>query len=94
MPSPLRQDMTAFLIDRQARQLSPRTIEWYEEKLGTFADFADRMGLNSLFDLTPSLVCRYLVDLADSHHPGGVHGFYRALRALVNWYQWEFEPEG
>ena len=85
MPSPLRHDdMAAFLVDRQARQLSPRTIEWYEEKLGAFADYADRIGLNSLFDLTPSLVRRYLVELAESHNPGGVHGFYRALRALVN----------
>jgi len=90
----LAREIDEFLLDRRARQLSPRTIAWYDEKLRLFARFAVDQGVATLQELTPGLVRRYLLDLADTHNPGGVHGMFRALRALVNWYGDEFEPAG
>jgi integrase/recombinase XerD len=90
----LAREIEEFLVDRRARQLSPRTIAWYDEKLRLLARFAVDQGVASLQELTPALVRRYLLDLAETHNPGGVDGMYRALRALVNWYGDEFEPAG
>ena len=87
----LKLQMQHFLIDRQARGLSPRTISWYHEKLHVFLLFAQRENLGSLADLTPNLIRTYLVELARSHNPGGIHGFYRALRAFARW--WSSENE-
>jgi hypothetical protein len=44
--------------------------------------------------LTPTLLRQYLLWLFDTgHNPGGVHGFYRALRAFLRWWEDEYEPE-
>jgi site-specific recombinase XerD len=36
-------------------------------------------------DITPDLLRRYFLKLAETHNPGGVHGFYRTLRAFFRW---------
>ena len=78
--------LSEFLVDRQARGLSPRTISWYREKLNVFSAFAKRAHLTTLADLAPNLIRVYLIELAEGHNPGGVHGFYRALRAFTRWW--------
>ena len=90
----LPQEIEAFLLDRRARGLSPRTVGWYAEKLTALQAFAARQGVHSLLDLTPQMVRRYLLEAAECHNPGGVHGLYRALRALVRWFADEYEPPG
>jgi integrase/recombinase XerD len=82
-------EIEAFLIDRQARGLSPRTIHYYRQKLGLFHDYLEASEIKSIDDITPRLIRRFLVDLAASHNAGGVHGIYRALRAWLNWYEEE-----
>ena len=92
--SMLSAEVQAFLVDRVARGLSGRTVDWYLQKLSAFASFAAQERITSVVDLTPSHIRSYLLALARDHTPGGVHGFYRALRALVNWYATEYEPPG
>jgi len=93
-PSMLDHEIEAFLLDRESRQLSPGTLSFYREKLGVLAIFADMHELVSVRDLTAPLVRRYLRELRATHTEGGVHAFYRALRALVNWWEEEHEPAG
>lgn len=40
---PLTQALHAFLLDSRAKNLSPRTVEWYEEKLSYFVEYFSRM---------------------------------------------------
>lgn len=93
-PSRLEQEIESFLLDRRARALSPRTLDWYREKLASLSAYAARQGVDSLLGLTPHLVRAYLLEAAETHSPGGVHGLYRALRALVRWFGDEYEPPG
>ena len=62
--SPIEQQITAFLIDRQARGLSPSTIQYYREKLATFRAYCIAQGVNSLYAITPRLVRSFLLELA------------------------------
>jgi len=40
-------------------------------------------------ELTPDFLRRYLLLLAESHNPGGQHGYYRTLRAFLRWVESE-----
>lgn len=68
-----------FLVDRQARGLSPLSVRWYDQQLDYFLSFT------GTDDLTPALIRRYLLHLAESHNPGGVAGAFRALRVFLAW---------
>ena len=92
--SPIEQEITAFLIDRQARGLSPSTIEYYREKLATFRAYCVAQGVSSVYAVTARLMRSFLLALFETHNPGGVHGHYRAVRALLNWWEMELEPAG
>ena len=75
-------EITAFLIDRQARMLSPRTLEYYDLELRLFAKYTAPLYIEQI---TPRVIREYLVHLGHHRNPGGVHAAYRALRAWCNW---------
>jgi len=82
IPSALEADIDAFLTDRQARNLSPRSIAWYAEKLAVAGTRLAQDGVDDVADLTP----------AHLHRAGGVDGIYRAVRCFLNWWGDEYEP--
>jgi len=43
----LDREIDAFLIDRRARALSPRTIDYYDEKLTLFRAYLQAQGLRA-----------------------------------------------
>jgi len=92
--SELATDIDAFLVDREARGLSPRTVSWYAEKLGILRAYLADNGVTEVLSITPDLLRRFLLHLAESHNAGGVHGCYRAMRAFLRWYANENEPQG
>lgn len=81
--SPLQQAVQSFLLDCQARSLSPKTIAYYRQDLATLTRFLDAQGIATVDALRPDAIRRYLIALQDSHNDGGVHGHFRALRAFV-----------
>jgi len=83
-----------FLTDRRARGLSPRTIGFYEEKLGIVARHLKEVGITSVREIGPTTVRQLLLGLSETHNAGGVHAVYRSLRAFLNWWAEELEPEG
>jgi integrase/recombinase XerD len=93
LKSAIQQDIDGFLIDRQARGLSRRTVEWYSEQLYPFARHLASQGLAEVEAITPGLLRRYFLDLSRTHNEGGVHGRYRAIRAFLNWWTAETEPQ-
>ncbi len=84
----------AFLIDRKVQNLSEGTLSFYSKKLKVFARFCDTQVITNIGDLTPTLLRQFLIYLEDNgHNPGGFHSFYRSLRAFLNWWEVEVEPE-
>lgn len=80
--------VTAFLVDRQSRNLSNNTLTHYRQELDFFTDFLDTQGVTMLQDLTADDIRRYLVVLSEKRNGGGCHAAYRAIRALLVW-AWE-----
>lgn len=83
-----------FLLDRRSRNLSPRTLQFYELELGLFRRFLDGLGVVRLGDVSSLVVRRWLVDLAERRSAGGVHASYRALKALLRWCWLEYDCAG
>ena len=92
-PSPIERETQAFLIDRQALGLSEGTLRFYREKLGLLLDYLTPRNIGDVESLCPRTLRAYILSLSKTHNPGGVHATYRAMRAFVNWWEDEVEPE-
>lgn len=79
----------SFLIDRKSQGLSMETVRFYQRKLQYFVRFCGGQGVTQVGQLTPELIRRYLLEMAGSHNPGGVHACFRPLRTLLLWVQQE-----
>jgi len=80
-----RQAVRSFLLDREARNLSPETVGWYRQRLDRFArrcgELPEEPGAIREF-------LRELTGLSDVSR----HGYYRALLAMYNFVhrEWGF----
>ena len=83
--SDLAHDVTAFIVDRQARGLSLRTVQYYGSELRRWQAYLEARGLGQFQDLTAHHVRQYLLCLQDTRNAGGVHCAYRALRSFLRW---------
>ncbi len=88
----LEADVQSFLLDRQARNLSPNTITFYRKELTTLVAFLSARGATSTLDVRPDDLRRYLLELENHRSPGGVHCAFRALKAFFYWFESEVEP--
>jgi site-specific recombinase XerD len=85
----------AFLRDCKTRGLSAFTNDYYRSQLAYFIGYCAAQGVEDIPGITPDLVRSYLLELeADGHNAGGRHAKYRALRAFLNWWEREAEPDG
>ena len=85
----------SFLIDRRSQGLSPETIELYTKKLQYFLKYCERQALTQCSQITPDFIRRYLLELSETHNPGGVHACFRPLRTMLYWIEEEeIMPEG
>ena len=91
MDGTLDEALEGFITDRRSRGLSPRTIDFYIEKLSRFRKYIQMRDINLLDDISPSNIRSYLLELSETSNNGGVHAFYRALRSFFNW--WENESD-
>jgi integrase/recombinase XerD len=84
----------AFLKDRQAQGMSKATIRHYYYQFKPFLKYCDTQLLKSISDITAGTIRDYILELQDSgHNPGGLQVAYRVLRAFLNWYEIEAEPD-
>src|SRR5512146_5175 len=79
----------SFLIDRKAQSVSPETLSFYRKKLKYFLDFCDAQAVTQILQLTPELIRRFILQLAETHNQGGVHACFRPLRTLLLWVESE-----
>lgn len=84
----------AFLIDRKVQSISEGTLSFYRKNLKIFAKYCETQVITNISDLTPTTLRQILLYLEDTgHNPGGIHAFYRSIRAFLNWWEEEAEPE-
>ncbi len=94
-PEALRAWIEGFLRDCRVRDLSPFTIEYYRAQLAAFERFAASQAVSQVPQITADVLRAYLLQLeATGHNPGGRHAKYRAVRAFLNWWERETDPEG
>jgi site-specific recombinase XerD len=86
--------ITAFLADRVAGGAADGTLRFYEQKLKLLTDYCQAHSIQTIGQMTAPFLREYLLFLEDGHNPGGKHAAFRSLRALLNWYEIEAEPEG
>lgn len=89
----LAQEIDAFVIDRRARGLSERTIEYYDDELHNLQVHLQAQGITTIVEITAAELRHFLLELGERRNAGGVHASYRAIRAFLNWYNEEYEPE-
>jgi site-specific recombinase XerD len=89
--SDLAHDVTAFLVDRQARGLAQRSIDYYSDELRYLCAYLESRGVGRVQDVSADVLRQYLVDLGQRRNPGGVHCAYRAARAFLRWVWTEYE---
>lgn len=82
-----------YLIDCQARKLSPRTIERYQDLLSKFRQWLEACQISELLAITPAIMRAYLVELGESHNTGGVHIYFRTIRTWLYWCKREYRLE-
>lgn len=85
----------SFLIDRRSQGLSPEAIDFYTKKLKYFLKYCEGQALTQLSRLITDLIRRYILELSETHNPGGVHACFRPLRSLLYWVEdEEIMPQG
>jgi len=75
----------SFVIDRRSQGLSPETIDFYTKKLKYFLKYCEGRALTQISQLTTDLIRRYVLELSETHNPGGVHACFRSLRSFLYW---------
>jgi integrase/recombinase XerD len=87
-------NLSSFFLDCKARELSDSTLQYYREKILPFIKFLHSISINDFTDIDPNSIRIFLLYLSkEGHNPGGVHAYYRAIKAFVNWCEKEYEPE-
>lgn len=90
-PLTLKSEIDEFLIDRQARNLSPRTVQWYTHSLNIWAEYTIGLGIHATQAVNPTSLRRFLLYLNErGHNPGGVNNIFGAVKAYLRWYQAEY----
>lgn len=84
-----------FLYSRKAANLTESTLYFYHDKLSRFIEFCNNLAVEGITDISPLVIRKFLILLEErGHNSGGIHGFFRSIRAFLNFYENEAEPDG
>ncbi len=82
-----------FLTSKKSENLSPASVRFYRVSLEAFMSYCGSHSMKTISQLAPSFLREFLLYLGDQHNAGGVHGYFRSLRAFLKWYWDEDEPD-
>lgn len=85
---------TAFIDYCLGRDRSPNTLDNYRRVVRAFGEYAEGRGMNDLSAIAPADLEAFFAGLYERMNQGGVHNYYRVIRALYNWYWFAYELEG
>lgn len=88
----LELSIEAFLIAKQAENLTPGSLHFYREKLKLFRSYCEAQHIKQVSQLTPSILREFLLSLRATHNDGGVSSVYRSIKAYLRWWWNETEP--
>lgn len=84
-----------FIADREAQGLARKSIDFYKHNLKIFIDWCAARGVTNADQLNPDVIRSFFNHWKETGHSnGGIHGVYRSLRALLRWFEQEYEPSG
>lgn len=84
--TPVGLAIDAFLIDRKASNLSPRTILVYRERLAKFAAWLQTQGVTHIERITPTHIRAHFVEMQDrSLSAWTINGQARAIKTFSRW---------
>jgi site-specific recombinase XerD len=82
-PNQLYTWLRDFILDVRAANRSEATIGFYEGKLKPFLAYLEEQGVTEPGEITARHLRSFLVQLGESRESGGVHAYWRAVRAFV-----------
>lgn len=75
-----------FMLDCEARRLTPGTRQFYQYKLSLFIAWCETEGLRALHELTAHHIRRYLISISRRNLTSQYqHNIARAIRAFLNY---------
>ena len=77
--------LSAFLLCCKVDELSPRTIEDYEGKIGAFIRFCSSSGRETAEEITATCVRLFMLELQKRCSPVSVNCYYRCVKRFFNW---------
>lgn len=84
----------AFMMDRKAQNMAKGTLHYYQFRLREFVEYCFSRDVKRITQIDASLIRGYLLHLTErGHNPGGVHMYYRVIKAFLRWWEFEVEPE-
>jgi site-specific recombinase XerD len=84
----------AFMMDRKAQNMAKGTLYYYGWRLKEFLSYCETREVKRITQIDPTLLREFLIVLQDKgHNPGGVHMYYRIIKAFLRWWEFEVEPE-
>jgi integrase/recombinase XerD len=84
-------EVGSFLLDRNARGCSKRTLDFYRNELTYFGCYLEALKIVRMKEIEASILRQYFVKLGETRNKGGVHASYRSLKTFLNWYIEEHE---
>ena len=90
----LREWIGLFLHACRSRNLTAGTTEYYAKKLNALIGFCSDIAITEVGQVTPETIRHFLIFLEERNHkPGGVHCYFRAVKAFLKWYEREVERD-
>lgn len=92
-PAKIDNEIADFLVERESRNLTTKTLLWYSHSLSVWRTYAVSQSILTTTDVTPSHIRKFLIHLSkQGYNDGGVFNVFSALRAYIKWYAEEFKP--
>ncbi|MCB0063956.1 MAG: site-specific integrase, partial [Caldilineaceae bacterium] len=90
--SSIDREINDFVIDREVRDLTRKTILWYRNSLAIFAAWLNEQHIATTADITTTHMRQFLIHLKDrGHSPSGRANVYGAVRSYLRWYKSEHD---
>lgn len=86
--------LDSFLLAKEVQPVSRKTLLFYHDEIGHFIRFAVEQGAPTILSINAQILRLFLQHMGETRNKGGVHASWRAVRAMINWYEMEVEPEG
>lgn len=91
--SSLDDALRSFILAREADGKATRTIEFYQDEIWHFVNYSHSHDVHQVEQISAEHIRLWLRQLGETRTTGGKHANWRAIRAWLNWYEVEYEPD-